>query len=313
MLYSNWVPIKTACGQIPNLAYKSIDMKCVYGRCWDNAYGVRFKLMARHNYRSRSFCLSERFLSGVLPAAGPRPFKLQPSTNARRHELLPSSSRTHLLAFSESTYSLARDIPLVGGETNWNRRCIPAEGSSWLLSAQRLIKSKEVVCKDFTSPGLYPTYVLTSISRLADQDEHNDQTTSPIPSRASSNSIVINTTSDAAPFPSLPSSRHCDLPPQASSTTVSKSSHTNLRPASQYHFPPLWSTRSFNRRCLPSPHHPSGHWWPLRLPIVLLLVLSSLCLVGLFTGPCTFHPLPLRRSVGICIYLIYGARVFGSR
>jgi hypothetical protein len=125
---------------------------------------------------------------------------------------------------------------------------------------QRLIKSKEVVCKDFTSPGLYPTYVLTSISRLADQDEHDDQTTSPIPSRASSNSIVINTTSDAAPFPSLPSSRHCDLPPQASSTTVSKSSHTNLRPASQYRFPPLWSTRSFNRRCLPSPHHLSGHW-----------------------------------------------------
>jgi hypothetical protein len=41
---------------------------------------------------------------------------------------------------------------------------------------------------------------------------------------------------------------------------VSKSSHTNLRPASQYRFPPLWSTRSFNRRCLPSPHHPSGHW-----------------------------------------------------
>jgi hypothetical protein len=43
-----------------------------------------------------------------------------------------------------------------------------------------------------------------------------------------------------------------------SARTASKSSPMNLRQASQYRFPPLWSTRSFNRRCSPSPRHPSG-------------------------------------------------------
>jgi hypothetical protein len=82
--------------------------------------------------------ISERFLSGVLPGPPDRSNTLQSSINACRHDLLPSSNRTHLLGLD-----LFREQN-VGGLTHlfllvWPCWSLPARPPACLQVCVRLL------------------------------------------------------------------------------------------------------------------------------------------------------------------------------